>query len=57
MTNYYSTTITYPNHMFYYLDFLVNITLNKHYSRDVFERGFVVDKKSGSGSSVRDKSK
>ena len=43
--------------MFYYLDFLVNITLNKHYSRDVFERGFVVDKKSGSGSSVRDKSK
>ena len=43
--------------MCYYFDFLCNMTLNKHHSRDVFEIGFVVDNKSDSGMSVRDKGK
>ena len=43
--------------MCYYFDFLCNMTLNRHHSRDVVEIGFVVDNKSDSGMSVRDKGK
>ena len=57
MKNRYSTTSTDPNHMHYYLDSLGNMTLNKHHSRDFFEKGIVVDNKNDSGMSVRDKRK
>ena len=55
MTNPFSTTSTDPNLMCYYFDTLENIVLGKSYSRDIFERGFVVDDKSAYGMSVRDK--
>ena len=57
MTNPYYTTSTDPNHMCYYFDFLGNMIFNKHHSRDVFERVFVVDNKSESGMFIRDKGK
>ena len=55
MTNPYSTTSTDPNHMCFYFDQLENKVLNQGYSRDVLERGFVVDDKSPNGMSIRDK--
>ena len=55
MTNPCFTTSTDPDHMCFYFDQLGNMTLNKYHSRDVFQRGFVVDDKSNSGMSIRDK--
>ena len=55
MTNPCSTTSIDPDHMCFYFDQLGNMTLNKYHSRDVFERGFVVDDKSSSGMSIRGK--
>ena len=52
MTNPFSTTSTDPNLMCYYFDTLGNIVLGKSYSRNIFERGFVVDDKSAYGMSV-----
>ena len=52
MTNTYSTTSTDTIHMCYYFYSLGSMIVNKHHSRDVFERGFVVDNRS-----VRDKVK
>ena len=57
MENTYSTTGNNPNHMCYYLDFLGNMTLNKYHSGVFFGRGFVVDNKSDSVISVRNKGK
>ena len=55
MTNPSSTTSTDPNHMCYNFNQLGNKVLNSGHSRDVFERGFVVDDKKPNGMSVRDK--
>ena len=57
MTNPSSTTSTDPNHMCFYFDQLGNLSLNHIHSRDIFERGFVVDNNSYCGMSVRDKGK
>ena len=54
MTNQNSTTSTDPNLMSLYFDMLGNMVMNKCHSRDIFERGFVVDNKSAYGMSVRD---
>ena len=55
MTNPYSTTSTDPTFMSYYFDELGNMALSNCHSRDIFQRGFVVDDKSSTGMSVRDK--
>ena len=44
MTNPSSTTSTDPNLMCLYFDMLGNMVMNNCHSRDIFERGFVVDK-------------
>ena len=55
MANPYSTTSSDPKFMCFYFDQLANMSLNEHHSRDIFERGFVVDNKSDSCIGVRDK--
>jgi hypothetical protein len=55
MTNYFSTTITDPRFMCMYFDQLANMSLNNNHSRDIFQRGFVVDNKSSCELGVRDK--
>ena len=55
MTNPFSTTSTDPNFMCMYFDQLANMALSNNHSRDVLERGFVVDNKSSCGLGVRDK--
>ena len=55
MTNPSSTTSTDPNFMCLYFDMLGNMVMNKCHSRDIFERGFVVDNNSAYGMSIRDK--
>ena len=52
MTNPFSTTSTDPNLMCLYFDMLGNMVMNKCHSRDIFQRGFVVDNKSAYGMSV-----
>ena len=54
MTNPY-TTFSDPKFMCFYFYQLANMALNENHSRDLFERGLVVDNKSASGLSVRDK--
>ena len=54
MTNPSSTTSTDPNFMCLYFDILGNMVMSKCHSRDIFERGFVVDNKSAYGMSVRE---
>ena len=55
MTNTYSTTSSDSKFMCFYFDQLANMALNEHHSRDIFERGFVVENNSVSGLGVRDK--
>jgi predicted GIY-YIG superfamily endonuclease len=55
MTNPNSTTSTDFSFMSFNFDILGNMALNTCDSRDVFQRGFVVDNKSISGLSVRDR--
>ena len=55
MTDPSSSTSTDPKLMCSHFDELGNIALNSNHSRDVFERGFVVEDKSTSGMAVRDK--
>ena len=55
MTNPSSTTSTDPNFMCLYFDMLGNMVMNQCHSRDIFERGFVVDNSSSYGMSIRDK--
>ena len=55
MTNPFSTTSTDPNLMCMYFDQLANMSLNNNHSRDLFQRGFVVDNKSACGLSTREK--
>ena len=55
MTNPFSTTSSDPNFMCMYFDQLANMALNNNHSRDLFQRGFVVDNKSACGLSARDK--
>ena len=55
MTNGSSTTSTDMEFMCYYFDILANKLLNTCHSRDIFQRGFVVDDKSSIGMSVKDK--
>ena len=55
MTNPFSTKSTDPNFMCMYFDQLANMSLNNNHSRDTFQRGFVVDKKSSCGLGVQDK--
>ena len=55
MTNPFSTTSTDPNFMCMYFDQLANMALNNNHSRDLFQRGFVVDNKSACGLSAREK--
>jgi len=55
MTNPFSTSSSDPNFMCMYFDQLANMSLNNNHSRDLFQRGFVVDNKSACGLSARDK--
>lgn len=55
MTNPYSSTSTDSRFMCLYFDEMGNSILGNHHSRDVFQRGFVVDNKSAFGMTVRDK--
>ena len=55
MTNPCSTTSTDPSFMCNYFDQLGNVALGQCHSRDIFERGFVVDNRSAIGMKVREK--
>jgi hypothetical protein len=55
MTNASSTTSTDMVFMIYYFYMLGNKLLNSCHSKDLFERGFIVDNESSIGMSIRDK--